>query len=270
MEVSVMSINNKSEEQLIPGIVHADSGSENWCGLNTMAIDLEPINKTPITIPNGSGIVLGYRFSGAVKSYYQLGDDRWQRAECSKGEFMLVRAHEETKWCWHNISDEKESLLMLTINVEEPLINSVASEAVDIDHRLVEFHHRINQRDLVISDIAKRTYFELINNDPFRKISVDILKQELTVHLLRRNTVFSQKKEDCEKGLDKGKCKYKAIHDSAVTRVTPVLLTSLTTILGLLPLTLLGSRMWSPMGWAIIGGLLLSTLLTLYVVPCSI
>ena len=40
MEVSVMSINNKSEEQLIPGIVHADSGSENWCGLNTMAIDL--------------------------------------------------------------------------------------------------------------------------------------------------------------------------------------------------------------------------------------
>ena len=83
---------------------------------------------------------------------------------------------------------------MLTINVEEPLINSVASEAVDIDHRLVEFHHRINQRDLVISDIAKRTYFELINNDPFRKISVDILKQELTVHLLSGNTVYVTKK----------------------------------------------------------------------------
>ena len=111
----------------------------------------------------------------------------------------------QTKWCWHNISDEKESLLMLTINVEEPLINSVASEAVDIDHRLVEFHHRINQRDLVISDIAKRTYSELINNDPFRKISVDILKQELTVHLVRRNTVYVTKKEDCEKGLSKEK-----------------------------------------------------------------
>ena len=36
---------------------------------------------------------------------------------------------------------------------------------------------------------------------------------------------------------------------------------------GLLPLTLTGSSMWSPMGWAIIGGLLVSTLLTLIVVP---
>jgi multidrug efflux pump subunit AcrB len=35
----------------------------------------------------------------------------------------------------------------------------------------------------------------------------------------------------------------------------------------LLPLTLSGSTMWAPMGWAIIGGLLVSTLLTLFVVP---
>ncbi len=58
-----------------------------------------------------------------------------------------------------------------------------------------------------------------------------------------------------------------AIAQSAKVRMTPILLTTVTTIAGLLPLTLSGSSMWSPMGWAIIGGLLVSTLLSLFVVP---
>ncbi len=58
-----------------------------------------------------------------------------------------------------------------------------------------------------------------------------------------------------------------AIMEAAKTRMTPILLTTVTTIGGLLPLTLSGSSMWSPMGWAIIGGLVVSTMLTLFVVP---
>jgi len=58
-----------------------------------------------------------------------------------------------------------------------------------------------------------------------------------------------------------------AIIESAITRLSPILLTTLTTVGGLLPLTLEDSTMWSPMGWSIIAGLLLSTLLTLFLVP---
>ena len=45
-----------------------------------------------------------------------------------------------------------------------------------------------------------------------------------------------------------------AIKRSAEIRFNPILLTSLTTIAGLLPLTLAGGSLWEPMGWTIIGG----------------
>lgn len=58
-----------------------------------------------------------------------------------------------------------------------------------------------------------------------------------------------------------------AIDHASRTRFTPILLTTLTTIGGLLPLTLTGSTLWSPLGVVIIGGLAVSTVLTLVVVP---
>jgi multidrug efflux pump subunit AcrB len=58
-----------------------------------------------------------------------------------------------------------------------------------------------------------------------------------------------------------------AVVEAGATRFAPILLTTLTTIGGLLPLTLSGSSLWSPLGWVIIGGLLVSTVLTLVVVP---
>jgi len=58
-----------------------------------------------------------------------------------------------------------------------------------------------------------------------------------------------------------------AIFRGAQRRFTPIVLTSLTTILGLMPLTLSGTSLWSPLGWTLIGGMISSTFLTLLVVP---
>ncbi|MBN2365081.1 MAG: efflux RND transporter permease subunit, partial [Calditrichaeota bacterium] len=64
-----------------------------------------------------------------------------------------------------------------------------------------------------------------------------------------------------------GMSRYNAIVEAGQTRFIPILLTTATTIGGLLPLTLRGGTLWAPMGWTIIGGLLASSFLTLMIVP---
>ncbi len=61
-----------------------------------------------------------------------------------------------------------------------------------------------------------------------------------------------------------------AVKDAAASRFRPILMTSLATVLGALPIALAlgaGSQSRKPMGIAVIGGLLFSLVLTLYVVP---
>lgn len=58
-----------------------------------------------------------------------------------------------------------------------------------------------------------------------------------------------------------------AIIEGSIRRFKPIILTTLTTILGLLPLTLQSTNQWSPLCFTIIGGMISSTLLTLLVVP---
>jgi HAE1 family hydrophobic/amphiphilic exporter-1 len=69
---------------------------------------------------------------------------------------------------------------------------------------------------------------------------------------------------------ERGNELYEAIAISGRSRLRPVIMTSATTILGMLPLAMstgAGSELWSPMGVAIIGGLVFSTLVTLVLVP---
>jgi multidrug efflux pump len=64
--------------------------------------------------------------------------------------------------------------------------------------------------------------------------------------------------------------KLEAIEGAALQRFRPILMTSFTTILGLLPLvfaTAEGANSRIAMGTAVIGGMLVSTLLTLFIVP---
>ena len=70
----------------------------------------------------------------------------------------------------------------------------------------------------------------------------------------------------CERGMKV----MEAVVTAGKSRLRPVLMTSLTTIFGMVPMAIgtgNGSEMWQPMGIAIVGGLTFSTFLTLLVVP---
>ncbi len=69
---------------------------------------------------------------------------------------------------------------------------------------------------------------------------------------------------------DQGKNKLEAVIESATLRLRPILMTSLATILGAVPIALAlegGATSRIPMGVVIIGGLIFSLLLTLFVIP---
>ena len=69
---------------------------------------------------------------------------------------------------------------------------------------------------------------------------------------------------------DRGHSLNEAIALSGASRLRPVLMTAFTTLLGMLPMAMSqgeGSEMWHPLGIVVIGGLLVSTFVTLIIVP---
>ena len=69
---------------------------------------------------------------------------------------------------------------------------------------------------------------------------------------------------------ERGMSVRRSVIDGGKSRLRPVLMTSLTTILGMVPMAVgsgEGAEMWRPMGIAVIGGLTFSTILTLLFVP---
>lgn len=76
--------------------------------------------------------------------------------------------------------------------------------------------------------------------------------------------------EFANQGQETGHSTRKAAIDAGVIRFRPILMTAFSTIFGLLPLAFAsgaGADSRISLGMAVVGGLLVSTLLTLYIVP---
>ncbi|MFW5663175.1 MAG: efflux RND transporter permease subunit, partial [Bacteroidota bacterium] len=92
--------------------------------------------------------------------------------------------------------------------------------------------------------------------------------QIMLIGLVTKNGILIVEFANQQKAL--GYSVREAAHKAASLRFRPILMTSLSTILGTLPIALAlgagsGSRM--SMGIAVIGGLIFSTILTLFVIP---
>jgi multidrug efflux pump len=81
--------------------------------------------------------------------------------------------------------------------------------------------------------------------------------------MIMRNTVIliDQIRQDKEAGLGD----WEAIRESTVRRFRPIMLTSAAAILAMIPLT--RSILWGPMAYAIMGGLVVATMMTILFIP---
>jgi multidrug efflux pump len=105
-------------------------------------------------------------------------------------------------------------------------------------------------------------YFDITMNI-FSQIGIIML-----IGLVSKNGILMV--EFANQRKQQGMEKLEAIKFAAAARFRPILMTSLSTILGVLPLTLgfgEGAQSRIAMGIAVIGGLIIATFLTLYVVP---
>ncbi len=67
--------------------------------------------------------------------------------------------------------------------------------------------------------------------------------------------------------LDEGKCIEEACEDAVQKRMRPIILSTSTTVIGLTPLVYSGSPLFMPLAVALMSGLIVSTVLTLVVIP---
>ena len=72
-----------------------------------------------------------------------------------------------------------------------------------------------------------------------------------------------------EEARERGEPLHRAVIDSSLVRLRPVLVTVLATVGGLIPLAIEGGPLWEPMCYVQITGLLLATLVTLGIVPVT-
>ena len=116
---------------------------------------------------------------------------------------------------------------------------------------------------LAIAGALVFMYFGGITMNIFSQIGIIML-----IGLVAKNGIliveFANQKQEA------GEDKMRAIKDASLQRLRPILMTSASTILGLIPLAYAtgeGCNQRIAMGTAVVGGMLISTLLTMYIVP---
>lgn len=90
----------------------------------------------------------------------------------------------------------------------------------------------------------------------------------LLVGLVTKNSILLV--EFANQQVERGKSALEAMREAGLTRLRPILMTSLATIAGILPIAIgfgAGAESRRPMGVAVVGGMLTSTFLTLLVIP---
>jgi HAE1 family hydrophobic/amphiphilic exporter-1 len=106
---------------------------------------------------------------------------------------------------------------------------------------------------------------------PIPSMNINLFSQVglvLLIGLVTKNSILLV--EYANQRVTAGASSHEAMIEAGIVRLRPILMTALSTIAGILPIAIgfgAGAESRRPMGIAVVGGMLTSTFLTLYVIP---
>lgn len=177
---------------------------------------------------------------------------------------------------WNNLPNGVERVIAGPEEWQAEMLNSfivaVISGVLLVFAVLVLLYRRImaplvNMGSLILAPLGSALALMIVGEPVSMPVFIGLL---MLLGIVAKNSILLV--DFAIEEMDKGVDKVTAIIDAGHKRAQPIVMTTVAMTAGMVPtaLALHGDSSWrAPMGWTVIGGLLLSTLLTLVIVPAS-
>ena len=164
----------------------------------------------------------------------------------------------------YHLQDEAERVLQREVTTGAAT-ESLRGQILDLERELVQARaerNRVREMDTRLMQLYEDMTFHSAAENEMETIMFESASEQK-----RRNLLV----DAANKLQEAGYTLVDAVKQAAQQRIRPILMTTLTTILAMLPMCFgfgEGASLRSPMALAVIGGLVTSTLMSLVVIPC--
>jgi len=254
-------------DQTLPIIVRGDETRDDWSALRVLPVMSEDGEPVPLI---QVADFKGYIAPGKFKRYNQ------ERTLSVSGKHTTMQAAEfhETLWPFIQSLDLPEGIrIEIGGEVEasekgnQALVENLPFAIIGIIVLLVLQFNSFRRPAIIILTIPLviiGAVLGLLVSNAFLSFTA-ILGIYSLIGIIVNNGIVLIDRIDVERTGGMGV--HDAIIEACLARMRPIFMTTLTTILGLIPLALFGGAMWFPLAVVIMGGLAVGTILTLGIVP---
>ncbi|MDP3975667.1 MAG: efflux RND transporter permease subunit [bacterium] len=265
------------EGEEVDVLVQLDLNSDSDDPLRTRETTIDVLESLPLTTAEGKTVLLGSLVETVLQSsFYQVQHQDGDRIARVTAELMPGAITQEVVGTFSDRASELE--------LQDGYRIQYGGEAEEVQDSFSDMYQALYIGIMLILGIlvlqfnSFRQPFFIMTSLPFALIGVffglTVTGQPLSfpafigvvalVGIVVNDAIILIDQANHNRRLGMSVCN--AVYNGAISRLQPVLLTTITTVFGILPLTL-SDPVWGPLGFSIIFGLSFATVLTLVMVP---